>query len=510
MDYQPVTLYDYIFCGGGASAGLLLVAMHQEGLLQNKRVLILEKEPKTRRDKTFCFWSGQGDSIETSLHELISHSWENVILPGNKVTTLAPFRYNHISSLDLYQTIDVLARAYGWTRFNATVSTIEKGNDAYSVTADNHSFSGVLVFDSRNPHYSISSNGQTHLYQSFIGWHIRLNEEAQFSESFRFMDFDVDQSQYTQFVYTLPYSDGSMLVEVTRFGKEVIAHAEAEKWLDDYILKKFGTYRKIDEEQGCIPMSNVPLDVAHEEGIVQLGARNYSIKSSTGYAFKNMYNHAQRIVDSIKKSESPAIHNQSHSKANSGRFAFYDSLLLDILDKEPHKGKRIFESLFKNTTVPIVMKFLDEKTTLREEISIFAGLPIAAFLKSLVRKALRSSALRPSILTLICLALLPLPWHNELWQRISTLLLIVGFVLIGIPHGAVDHLLETKRWDYRRMPAFILSYLSVGILMAFIWYISPNTGLLLFLIYSAWHFGQADGALWQLKSATSLLWEHPS
>jgi Brp/Blh family beta-carotene 15,15'-monooxygenase len=56
------------------------------------------------------------------------------------------------------------------------------------------------------------------------------------------------------------------------------------------------------------------------------------------------------------------------------------------------------------------------------------------------------------------------------------------------------------------MPVFIFGYLTVGALMALIWFLSPSIGLTLFLTYSSWHFGQADGALWKLNSITSLLW----
>jgi len=83
---------------------------------------------------------------------------------------------------------------------------------------------------------------------------------------------------------------------------------------------------------------------------------------------------------------------------------------------------------------------------------------------------------------------------------------VLGLVAIGIPHGAVDHLLETKRWEPRVAPAFIARYLSIAGLMGGIWYFTPTFALLLFLLYSAWHFGQADGKLWRLSNTISLLW----
>ena len=49
------------------------------------------------------------------------------------------------------------------------------------------------------------------------------------------MDFRVSQSNATQFIYILPYSDNSALVELTRFGKKLLKEKEAEIELDKYI-----------------------------------------------------------------------------------------------------------------------------------------------------------------------------------------------------------------------------------------------------------------------------------
>ncbi len=67
------------------------------------------------------------------------------------------------------------------------------------------------------------------------------------------------------------------------------------------------------------------------------------------------------------------------------RFKFYDTLLLSILNNEPQKGKQIFETLFKTQPIQIILRFLDEETTVWQEIKIFAKLPIPLFLKYLIK-----------------------------------------------------------------------------------------------------------------------------
>jgi hypothetical protein len=293
--------YDYVFCGAGASACLMLLRMHRLGLLMNKSVLLIDKERKEVRDKTFCFWSHLDETIEDDLHEIISHTWDSVILPGEQSSSLGPLRYNHVSSIDLYQSIDTLAIQYGWNRFVGEVSEVHSSSTESHVIANGQTIKGQLIFDSRTPSYRQPEDGQTHIHQSFVGWHISTPDISKAAVPFRFMDFDIDQQGHTQFVYVLPFTDGTALVEVTRFGSEVFQLKEAEALLSEYIDRRIGTYTKLGDEQGCIPMCNAPIHEEQRSGIVQLGARNYSIKSSTGYAFKNMYNHAGCVAENIQQ-----------------------------------------------------------------------------------------------------------------------------------------------------------------------------------------------------------------
>jgi len=75
----------------------------------------------------------------------------------------------------------------------------------------------------------------------------------------------------------------------------------------------------------------------------------------------------------------------------------------------------------------------------------------------------------------------------------------VGMLLVGIPHGAVDHLLETGNIESRIKPIFVFNYLSLAFLNLFLWLFFPIGTLLFFICYSAWHFGQTDLKEWKIK-----------
>jgi lycopene beta-cyclase len=498
--------YDYIFCGTGASASLLLLEMHSAGLLKNARVLLIDREKKNRWDKTFCFWSHNEEPIGKELNSIISHTWDTVILPKKQETALEPLRYNHVSSIDLYREIDRLREAYEWPQLIAAIDTLACDEQGPYLQLNGQTIRAKHIFDSRTPVHAELQPGETHIHQSFVGWMIETPVEMSRHHAFRFMDFEVEQSGYTQFVYVLPFSPTRALVEVTRFGADILQESDAELLLEEYIARNFGAYEQIGAEHGCIPMSNGRVESESIPGVVRLGAGNYSIKPSTGYAFKNMYYHAKAITEKLVKGEDLATLNKTHGEANQGRFSFYDGLLLDILKKQPQQGKPIFTSLFKNIGIQRVLDFLDEKTSIREDVTIFSKLPWQPFVAALFRKLSHSGIFRPMMLMLLALLVFLLDFHPELQSVVGYGLLLFGLVTIGIPHGAVDHLLESGKWEFRKAPAFIVKYLAWAAAMAVLWIVAPGVALVLFLLYSSLHFGQADGKLWQLNSITSPLW----
>lgn len=72
-----------------------------------------------------------------------------------------------------------------------------------------------------------------------------------------------------------------------------------------------------------------------------------------------------------------------------------------------------------------------------------------------------------------------------------------GLLLIaGIPHGALDHLIEQERSIRQErlfsMRLFIAKYLFTVAVYGVGWLLFPVLSLVLFLLISAWHFGETD------------------
>lgn len=498
--------YDYIFAGAGVSACLVLLELHRKNLLLQKSILLIDPTVHNTNDKTFCFWADEQETILEILSPLISHSWSHIQISETKIENISPLTYNHIESISLYHEIEKLEKIYSWDRLFYPVEEVHRDHTGPYICTNGLQYYADIIFDSRTPTYLSKGHFQTHIFQSFIGWTIQLDKSLFDVDTFRMMDFNIEQNDCTQFVYVLPFSSTQALVELTRFGSDLIQKQSAEQYLHHYITEQFGEYSIIDSEHGCIPMSNVKIDNEIKKDIILLGARNYLTKPSTGYTFKSMFYHANNIVDNIFSSQDINSLNKEYTHMSTGRFAFYDSLLLHILYTKPHQGKPIFQALFRGVNTKHILRFLDEKTSLKEDIVLFTVLPWTPFLLALVQKIIGLTWFRPLLLTCLTILLYALGYNTISQQIIGYGILALGLFVVGIPHGAVDHILEMGHWDRKKTPSFIISYLLLSLFFGCIWYVNAPLALFLFIGYSCWHFGEADGKQWGFSSIISFLW----
>ena len=104
--------------------------------------------------------------------------------------------------------------------------------------------------------------------------------------------------------------------------------------------------------------------------------------------------------------------------------------------------------------------------------------------------------------------LLPLimGWTYPVWFTVVVLAVLVG--LFGISHGAIDHILASDVLGWIKPSQqfrFMGQYLAVMLLYGFLWLFAPVLGFWLFLLYSAWHFGQSDALLiWNVLPKASI------
>jgi len=75
-------------------------------------------------------------------------------------------------------------------------------------------------------------------------------------------------------------------------------------------------------------------------------------------------------------------------------------------------------------------------------------------------------------------------------------LLFLSVFLIGIPHGAIDHVMASEIFNLKKTLGshllFYGSYLLIMLFVGAIWVFLPVLGMIFFLLISVYHFGQAD------------------
>jgi lycopene beta-cyclase len=492
---------DYLFVGAGASATLLLMSMENRGLLKDKKVVVIDPDAKNTNDKTYCFWSNPNEPIAQQCGHLISYQWDRASIGQNQPQSLSPLNYVHLSSIDLYGELHRIISDNNIQRIHGAVLSLETSETGVRLTTENGNLYAQTVFDSRTPQYLKPKTNEAHLLQSFMGYVIETKTPLVDASCINLMDFDVEQLGSTQFVYVLPFGEHKLLVELTRFGELPITQTEGEPILREYITQRFGSFSILDTETGVIPMSSAQMKSDVIPGVILIGGKAGAVKPSTGYAFKNMFRHAESIANSILQ----GIHPATIKRPN--RFPFYDRLLLYILQHEPHQGKPIFQTLFKNNKLVHVLRFLDEKTSITQDVRLLASLPFKPFLKALRYdiSARYQQSLMPLLVLLLSLGMWLL-FHASptVFNWVEPVLFLVGLLIVGIPHGAVDHLLESGQMHSRPSLFFMVQYLGAALLYFLGWLLFPVLAISLFLLYSMWHFGQNDMNQWQPLSKSTL------
>jgi lycopene beta-cyclase len=239
------------------------------------------------------------------------------------------------------------------------------------------SISGDYVFNSIIFKKPELISGEYWLLQHFKGWIIETDENAFDPATATIMDFRLSQKEGTAFCYLLPFSERKALVEFTVFSASKFTDEKYNQGLKDYINGTLGikNYRIIEEETGSIPMTNHKFS-SSQGGIIHMGTAGGQTKGSSGYTFQFIQKHCSSIVDALIHGKSPDVN------GSSSRFHFYDSVLLNILHNNSLPGNEIFTDLFKKNTPSQVLRFLDNESSLADELKNISSLPTFPFLKA--------------------------------------------------------------------------------------------------------------------------------
>jgi len=80
------------------------------------------------------------------------------------------------------------------------------------------------------------------------------------------------------------------------------------------------------------------------------------------------------------------------------------------------------------------------------------------------------------------------PSIPEIYQWIISGIILV---LVGIPHGGIDHLIHNPTIKKSELFNFVIKYLFLIVIYSIIWLYLPKIALLIFILMSSYHFGQS-------------------
>ena len=377
--------YDYIICGAGLSGLILASKIFDDRFFDDKNILLIDKDLNSSVNKTWCFWE-TGNSV---WKDYIVKSWDTVIFKSEgfqKEKSLKSYSYKMIKSkFFLDNIINKIKQANNFDFFQDEIVDFVESNNNVLVKTKSNQFLANNVFNSCVDVYEIKSKtSYPFLLQHFLGWTIETRESFFNEKKATIMDFSIDQKDDTRFFYVLPLSEKKALIEFTVFSKDLLKKDEYVLELKKYIKSlEIDKYKIIEDEFGVIPMTCYPFERKNTSKILNIGTAGGWTKPSSGYTFKFIEKNTFKLIAYIKKNTQ-----FSYFKIKT-RHWIYDLIFLDVLYKKNYLGSDLFTKMFSKNPIEKIFMFLDNETSIIDELKITASFPKRIFTNSLVNNIVK-------------------------------------------------------------------------------------------------------------------------
>ena len=380
--------YDYIITGAGLAGLSLLIRMMQHPFFDTAQILVIDAVQKNTNDRTWCFWEKESDIFEP----IVIKKWNHVSFIAPSYTSelsLSPFTYKMIRGIDLYTHVLSLATSKSNITFcTEPVLSIQSTRTGATVQLKNQTLTASKVFNSIlfEPANVLAQKASDYfLWQHFKGFEIKTATPIFNDAVATLMDFTVDQTQGTTFMYVMPTSPTTALVEYTLFTPNILEEEKYDKAITDYIQKTYGSidYEVTHHEFGKIPMTNYSFE-GGAGNLINIGVAGGQVKGSSGYAFHFIQEKTKAIVADLVMGVNPL---RAHSFAQK-KFQLYDSVLLRVLQDQKLDGASIFTAIFSKNPPDRVFRFLNNESSLFDDLHIMSSVPTHIFLPAAIQALL--------------------------------------------------------------------------------------------------------------------------
>ncbi|KOG49494.1 lycopene cyclase family protein [Streptomyces decoyicus] len=378
---------DAVIVGAGA-AGLSLAYRLCEPApgARRLRVLLVDapRGPLTPQERTWCYWEAPGGAFDSAL----TASWERLRVHGPDGAATrgrpAPFRYKMLRSRDFEALVG--ARLSGQdtvVRVAATVESVRDVAGGAEVRGRDEAGRPVALrarwaFDSR-PAVRLPP-ARTTLQQHFRGWFVESLRPAFDTTTADLMDFRTPQpAQGLSFGYVLPLSEHTALVEYTEFSRQIAETAAYERALGQYTAQVLGldAFRVTAVEQGAIPMTDARFPRRVGRSVFRIGTAGGATRPSTGYTFAAVQRQSALIAATLLAGR-PPLPPPPHPAWHRA----LDAVLLRALDSGRVDGAELFTGLFRTVPMERLLRFLDGRSRLWEDVTIGLRTPVLPMLRT--------------------------------------------------------------------------------------------------------------------------------
>ena len=363
--------FDLILVGAGLANGLIAWRLQQQR--PTLRILVLEQSAEMGGNHTWSFHDSDLTAQQRAwIAPLVSHRWPayRVIFPDYERSLASP--YNSIASPVFAR---VIGAALGQSlRVNVAVNALTPT----SVTlASGETITAGAVIDGRGVR---ASTNLALGYQSFLGQEVRLAAPHGLHAPI-IMDASVAQDGGYRFVYVLPFSADTLLIEDThyvdrgdlapdRLRANIADYAAARGWHIDELLR---------EECGALPITLAgDVDAYWDElkGQPCSGLRAGLFHSTTGYSLAHAVRLAERIAAQDDLS-APALFRTIRAEAASqwraqGFFRLLNRML--FLAGSADQRWRVMQRFYR-LPAPLIAHFYAGAPTLADKLRIVSGKP---------------------------------------------------------------------------------------------------------------------------------------
>jgi len=379
---QPPAL-DLLFVGGGLAS--CLAAYRTAQLHPDLRFQILERESRLAGNHT---WSFHEEDIPPSarawIEPLVTWRWPRYEVRLPSYRRVIESGYRSIESHHLEKVI--LASLGDRVRVGAKISAISGTHVGLSGTGERLTAKAVVDATGYRPSPALRLG-----YQKFLGQVLEFERPIDLAHPI-LMDASVAQEDGFRFVYVLPFTEHSALVEDTYYSESpdlptddlrarILAYAASAGW------RVRGVTR---EETGVLPITlagDFDRFWPHDDHVPRLGLRAGLFHPTTGYALPEAVATADLVAARVPcdgATLGAAV--RAHAEAGWRHGSFFRGLNRMLFQAgRPTERYRVLERFYR-LPAGLIGRFYARRLTLADRIRLLAGsppVPIAAAVAAL-------------------------------------------------------------------------------------------------------------------------------